>query len=43
MYIPGLMGVKEDVIGNAEAHALRLIEKISQTKQSLAAVLESVK
>jgi putative NADPH-quinone reductase len=28
MFIPGLMGVREDVISNAKIHASRLIEKI---------------
>ncbi|WP_184549430.1 NAD(P)H-dependent oxidoreductase [Mucilaginibacter sp. FT3.2] len=38
MYIPGLMGIKEEVVVNAKVHAERLIDKITQAEQSLEAV-----
>jgi len=34
MYIPDIMGVKEDVVSKAQTHASRLIEKVSQLEQS---------
>lgn len=43
MYIPGLMGVREEVISHAEAHASRLIQKVNQTEQSLTIVAGSMK
>jgi putative NADPH-quinone reductase len=35
MYIPGVMGVKEDIVSKAELHAEKLIEKITQIKKTL--------
>lgn len=35
MYIPGIMGVKEEIINNAELHATKLITKIAETEKSL--------
>lgn len=35
MYIPGIMGIKEDIVGNAVLHGTKLIEKIDQINKTL--------